>query len=235
MTHNKYYLIQLIFILVCISITLTHDKVFNSQLDFRVDGDGFHRTIIYHVTSEEIVNNDCYIALSLNLPSAVFVNVDEFSDVDKFGNTKVCCVGETDVELFAEAAKPQQITICANKSTSNEFKLTLHQRYQRARYNEEYINVTLSKPKLLFGCKQRIREYSVSIIDLCQPCVELALKWREIPYTTKTGNYTWIIPVGNLSHQVYVTYVTLFITFMGMIFIIKALLQSNSHEYIKDE
>lgn len=58
----------------------------------------------------------------------------------------------------------------------------LHQRYQRARDHENYVNVTLPNPKLLLGCRERIKEYPVSKINICESCAKLIYKWREIPF-----------------------------------------------------
>lgn len=98
---------------------------------------------------------------------------------------RACAVGETNVELFAEEAKPQSVSICtALNFDATTLNLTIHQRYQRAKEKEDYANVILPFPKLLLGCKKRIKEYQVSLIDLCDSCVGFAIKWREISYQT---------------------------------------------------
>lgn len=109
--------------------------------------------------------------------------------------TTACTTGEKDVELFAEDAQSQQVTICAplKRHNSNILNLPLHQRYQRASYDESYLSIVLPKPKLLLGCKKRIKEYPVSKLDLCYPCVNFSIKWREILYETVSNTLMSVI------------------------------------------
>lgn len=94
----------------------------------------------------------------------------------------ICSEGEVNVELFAEWADSQNVTVCSRLSNNSVLSIPLHQRYQAARTDVSVVDVTLNHPKLLFGCDQRILEYRVSMIDLCAPCVDLSFKWREVPY-----------------------------------------------------
>lgn len=82
-----------------------------------------------------------------------------------------------------ENAKSQAVTICSLLvDTQSTLKFPIHQRYQYPSENNTYMTITLPKPKLLLGCKERIKELRVSKIDLCSPCVEIVPKWREILY-----------------------------------------------------
>ncbi|XP_057320428.1 uncharacterized protein LOC130664504 [Microplitis mediator] len=205
-------------------------------VDFTVEGNGFHRTINYEVSAEKYINYDCHVALHLELPPVLYVNINELADLQRFTSMRACAVGETNVELFAEEAQPQAVTICTplnfDKTTLN---LTIHQRYQRAKEKEDYASVILPQPKLLLGCKKRIKEYQVSLIDLCDSCVGFATKWREIPYQTETKDYMWIMPIGELTHRSYVTYITLFTSVVGTLIIFKALWSLNSPDHLKDD
>jgi len=133
----------------------------------------------------------------------------------------VCSVGETDVELFAEKADRQNVTACASvSSSSSSLTIPIHQRYRYARETGGYVNVTLPEVKLLLGCRQRIRDHRVSKIDLCEPCVGLMAKWREIPYRMLNNrDYVWPIPVGDSSLSFFVTCATLLTTIIGAVFI----------------
>jgi len=142
-------------------------------------------------------------------------------------------MGETDIELFMEKAGQQNVTACTSVNrTKNQSWFTLsipvHQRYQYAHETDDYVNVTLPMPKLLLGCRERIKEYRVSKTNLCEPCVNQAIKWREIPYHMLSNHdYIWPIPVGNTSISLCVTCVTLSITIIGAIIIGYAMRISN--------
>ncbi|XP_063974314.1 phosphatidylinositol-glycan biosynthesis class X protein [Diachasmimorpha longicaudata] len=196
----------------------------DAKVDFHVDGDGFHRKIYYFVEITNLLEKDCRAALYLTLPPSLYVSIDELADLKSAGTGIACSEGETDVEIFAEEAKPQRVSMCSVLNETNGiFSLPVHQRYHRTRKEGDMVTVTLPTPKLLVGCKHRIKEYLVSKIQLCSPCVELSTKWREIPYQTKTKSYEWNIQIGDSSQRHVVTYVTLFVTCLGTIWILKTL------------
>ncbi|CAK9796260.1 hypothetical protein ANTQUA_LOCUS693 [Anthophora quadrimaculata] len=146
-----------------------------------------------------------------------------------------CSSGETDVELFAEKANLQNVTVCSYLShTSCTMKIPIHQRYQYANRNNRYMNITLPRPKLLLGCKGRIREYRISKIDLCSSCVEAASKWREIPYSMDVEDI-WTTPVGDITMVSLVSYVTLIITTLCTIFLVQTIGKSVPRQHPKRE
>lgn len=113
-------------------------------------------------------------------------------------------------------------------------KLPVHQRYQYASSINRYMNITLPKPKLLIGCKKRINEYRVSKIDLCSPCVELVPKWREIPYVMYT-KHVWTVPVGDTTTLSAVTYITLLLTILCTIYLMRTIWRPMPRQHQKEE
>lgn len=110
------------------------------------------------------------------------------SYIQSFQST-ACSSGETNVELFTEKAQIQNISICSHlTNVKSTLKLPVHQRYRYAGVNDKYINISLPDPKLLLGCRKRLKEYRISKIDLCSPCVDIVPKWREIPYLILNNN-----------------------------------------------
>ncbi|XP_015597310.1 phosphatidylinositol-glycan biosynthesis class X protein-like [Cephus cinctus] len=222
------------FFLHCISISIA----FNASVDLRVLGDGFHRRLEYHVNIGNLTKENCYVALFIEFSSALYVNVDELADLHRFEKefqNVVCSVGETNIELFAEKAMSQNVTVCSllNNITSI-LTIPIHQRYQNAREGGGYINVSLPSPKLLLGCKERVKGYRVSKVELCLPCADLVTKWREIPYYSTTCNYVWQVPVGDLSHLTLVTNVTLLLTSLGALFALKRIWSNRSSRSKKE-
>ncbi|XP_011308743.1 phosphatidylinositol-glycan biosynthesis class X protein [Fopius arisanus] len=208
----------------------TNSDLLDSTVDFHIDGDGFHRKIFYFVDIPNLRESDCHVALVVELPQSLYVNVDELADLRRTGEVTACSEGETDVEIFAEEAKPQSVTICsALNETNSILSLPVHQRYHRARKGGDFLSVIFPTPKLLLGCKNRVKEYPVSKMDLCAPCVDLSIKWREIPYETRTKPYEWKIPVGDSSQRHFVTCITLFVTSVGTIWVLKTLWRSSSN------
>jgi len=146
----------------------------------------------------------------------------------------VCSVGEVDVELFAENASQQYVTTCASvNSSTSSLTIPLHQRYRYAREtNNGYVDVIVPKPKLLLGCRERIKDHRVSKTDLCEPCDNLVAKWREIPYRMSNDrDYVWSVPVGDSSLSTFVTCTTLLATLIGAIFTGRAIRNNASSNY----
>lgn len=205
-----------------------------AEVDLNVDGNGFHRTLIYRIRFENLTQDGCQAAIYVELPSALYVNTDEIAELRRRGTNTVCSVGETDVELFAEKAGRQNVTTCASVSSSSaSLTIPVHQRYRYAGESGGYVNVILPDVKLLLGCRKRLRDHRVSKIDLCEPCVGLVAKWREIPYRmSNERDYVWPIPVGDSSLSLYVTCATLLTTIIGALFIghaIRTNAPSQSH------
>lgn len=172
----------------------------------------------------------------LELPPSLYTNINELNDLSRLGVTTACSTGETNVELFMENAKSQAVTICSLLvDTQSTLKFPIHQRYQYPSENNTYMTITLPKPKLLLGCKERIKELRVSKIDLCSPCVEIVPKWREILYIMDTEDVVWAIPVGNLYMSTIVTHITLSLTTLCTLFLIYRIWKAVPSTHEKNE
>ncbi|XP_029157790.1 uncharacterized protein LOC114930200 [Nylanderia fulva] len=207
-----------------------------AEIELNVEGSGFHRTLIYHVYFKDLIIDNCQAAIYMELPSALYVNVDEIAELRRKDASTICSVGETDIELFAEKAGRQNVTACASvRSSSTNLMIPLHQRYRYAHETGGYVDATVPDPKLLLGCRERLRDHRVSKTDLCEPCVSLAVKWREIPYRMLNYHtYVWPIPVGDSSLSTFVTYTTLLATVIGAIFILRAI-RTNTLNHAKED
>ncbi|KYN41337.1 Phosphatidylinositol-glycan biosynthesis class X protein [Trachymyrmex septentrionalis] len=208
-----------------------------AEIDLDVEGNGFHRTLIFRIHFKNLTQDDCQAAIYMELPSALYVNTDEIAEMRRRGTNTICSVGETDVELFAEKAGQQNVTTCASISlSSSSLTIPVHQRYQYAYETGGYVNVTLPEVKLLLGCRKRIKDHRVSKIDLCEPCVGLMAKWREIPYRMSNNrDYVWRIPIGDSSLSLFVTCATLVTTIIGAIFIGHAIRTNALHSHPKED
>nr|XP_012143484.1 PREDICTED: phosphatidylinositol-glycan biosynthesis class X protein-like [Megachile rotundata] len=206
----------------------------NASVSLAVEGNGFHRSLQYQINVDNLIE-ECYVSIYLKLPSDLYVNVHELDNLRRLGVSTACSDGETDIEVFKERAETQNITICSlltNKQCT--MKLPIHQRYQYASNINKYVNITLPKPKLLIGCRKRITEYRVSKIDLCSPCVEFVPKWREISYVMYT-KHEWTIPVGDTASLSAVTYITLLLTILCTIYLMRTIWRSMSRQHQKEE
>ncbi|EFN85106.1 hypothetical protein EAI_14902 [Harpegnathos saltator] len=150
----------------------------------------------------------------------------------------ICSMGETNVESFAEKSGWQNVTTCGSIMSLSSYILTIpvHQRYQYSRETGGSVSVTLPMPRLLLGCQKRLKDHRISKINLCDPCVGLAAKWREIPYNVSNSeSYEWSIPVGDSSLLTLVTYVTLLFTAVGAILIVCAIHVNVSKNHLKQD
>ncbi|XP_076765716.1 GPI alpha-1,4-mannosyltransferase I, stabilizing subunit isoform X2 [Xylocopa sonorina] len=225
-------LIYLFFILIF--QTAVKCNTFNARIRVKVQGTGFHRDLMYQIKFDHSMEK-CYVAIYLQLPAALYANVNELMHLRRLGLNTACFSGETDVELFTEKAQGQNVTICKLLTdTGCNVSLPVHQRYQYATENNKYANITLPKPKLLLGCKERIKEYRISKLDLCSPCAEIVSKWREIPYIMDMEDL-WTTPVGETNMLPVVNYVTLFLTVSCTMFLMRTIWKSVAKQHLKKE
>ncbi|KAL7303615.1 hypothetical protein TKK_0003762 [Trichogramma kaykai] len=187
-----------------------------------VEGEGFHRTVRYTVDTGSWKNKSCFIALYEELPSSVYVNYDELADLRRRQESNACVDGEIDVELFGERAYEQDVTACAQLiSTKTTLSFPIHQRYHFSNPSGEPVDVTLARPVLLLGCKERIKDHRVSKAKICSPCSELTKKWRDVYYIWEGyNNFEWKIPVGNTSRKFLVTSMTHLVTLTGAAYVL---------------
>lgn len=238
MTLNcaKRYFIQII--LFYTLILLVNCDELEARISLNIEGTGFHRYLIYQIYIDQFIE-DCYITLYLQLPSALYVDVNELNHLRRLGISTACCSGETNVELFTEKAQIQNISICSRLTNiESTLKVPVHQRYRYASVNDKYINISLPDPKLLLGCRKRLKEYRISKIDLCSPCVDVVPKWREIPYVmvnNKDMENEWTIPIGETTMLPLVTYTTLLLTILCTIFLIHTIWKSMPKQHLKKE
>ncbi|XP_017876354.1 uncharacterized protein LOC108622784 [Ceratina calcarata] len=223
-----------LFCLFASLITTVKCEPINASISLKIEGTGFHRNLMYDIHFDDFIE-DCYTALYLRLPSSLYADINELDHLTRLGMSTACASGETNVELFAEKAQTQDITVCAPlTNTKCNVSIPVHHRYQYANGSQKYMHTTLPKPKLLLGCKQRIKEYRVSKLDLCVPCAEIMPKWREIPYAMAT-EYEWITPVGEEGMWPTVTYTTLLLTILGTLFLIRTICKSTPEQHSKRE
>ncbi|XP_058803318.1 phosphatidylinositol-glycan biosynthesis class X protein [Phymastichus coffea] len=237
MTDNKsfvFFFVQIIFYVILLLNLLPFVTAISASIKSEVEGDGFHRNLKYYVNTGDFKNNSCHVAVFVRLPTSLYVNVDELADLRRLRKSTSCSEGEIDVELFAEKAYYQNVTICSRlSSTKITLEIPIHQRYRLASQNGQPVNVSIPKPKLLIGCKDRLKEHRVSKIQICWPCIEFSKKWREIPYRWEESNFVWRIPVGNTSKKLVITCITLFVTLCGAACVLSALY--NSYQVPKDK
>ncbi|XP_033215651.1 uncharacterized protein LOC117171957 isoform X2 [Belonocnema kinseyi] len=188
------------------------------------------RTLNYIVHLENFERENCHVALYFEFQPALHVNIDEIADLLRKGEITSCSEGEFDVELFAEKAGSQNVTVCSPLIGSEvTLNLPIHQRYHAAREGGGYVELRIPKPKLLLGCDERIKENRISKLKFCSPCFDLAEKWREVPYNLnpEAEDYIWYVPVGDTLMLPIVTWVTNIVVTCGTLYILWILYKVN--------
>ncbi|XP_014212287.1 uncharacterized protein LOC106642136 [Copidosoma floridanum] len=204
-----------------------------------VEGEGFHRTLKYHVDTGTFMNDSCYVAVFVQLPPFLYVNADELADLRRLDKIMACSEGEIDVELFAEKAHYQNLTVCSKlSSTKTTLSVPIHQRYRFSTDTGQPIHVSIPRPLLFIGCKDRIKEHRVSKIRIGWPCIDLVKKWRDVFYVWEGDRgFVWKIPAGNTSRKYVVTGVTMLVTLLGGAYVLWSIHKSfkvPSEKKIKD-
>ncbi|XP_043520118.1 phosphatidylinositol-glycan biosynthesis class X protein-like isoform X1 [Frieseomelitta varia] len=229
----KQWFIQINLFCIFILQTISCEKL-NARISLKVQGMGFHRDLIYQVHVDQFIE-ECYVAIYLQLPSALYANINELTHLRRFNINTICVHEKANIELFAEKARIQNVIICSSLTRVGcALKLPIHQRYQYANDSNKYMNITLLNPILLLGCRKKIEGYRVSKLDLCFPCVTIVPKWREIPYVMDKKDL-WTIPVGETTMLYLVTYITFLLTILCTLYLIQTIWKSVPKQHLKHE
>lgn len=199
----------------------------------QVEREGFHLDI--HSLVELVVDvetapvwENCSLVLREKIPDSFYVNPDQLLDLSRSGQLYACTPDIVDVETPQHLSNGHTAYLYGSFERSenliySHLKLPLHLRYQKPRHGGGYSTAAMKSPTLLIRCKS-----DVVCDDLpkskasCFLCSKKMCDWMRIPYKTNVQNFTVSVPVGNLSHLPFVTFITYLLTFGGCFYVLLA-------------
>ncbi|CAK1579917.1 unnamed protein product [Parnassius mnemosyne] len=234
---KKYELIFGLIIISSISVLATNVCNFNVRVKQTLINEGFHRNITYGIVfntendDERWLYEDCIVGLEQELPSGVFTNPDELSDLRRNKKLNAFPQNRVNVELPAEQSSPNKVYI-TGKVIDEKVNLWLpvHARYYQAVSGGGTARNEIEPPTLFLHCPDERLELcganNAQAAFLCNGSPREKCKWKEIPYTMMTDTLIWDVPVGNTDHYYLVAMGTTTVIVVGSLYLLKTI-----HEY----
>lgn len=198
----------------------------------RIENEGFHRDIhslVEIVTGYSTPWGDCMVILEESMPSGLYINPDQLSDLRHFGQVQACPVGMVDIEAPEKDSLPHSVHVYSSLNRtenllSASLTLPFHIRYHSPIPHGGYSTVRLGAPSLLLNCQNGMQCVQGKRIHApCRPCSRELCQWVNLAYKTNSPSISLPVPVGNSSHHVLVIIVTLLVTCAGCFYILSAI------------
>ncbi|XP_075978242.1 phosphatidylinositol glycan anchor biosynthesis class X [Anticarsia gemmatalis] len=236
MFHNKHLTVFFIGFGLLSSIGGLSACKFSVVINQELSLEGFHRNLTYKITIGTLVNEaspqvfpytDCVIGLFQSLPSGIYTNNDELSELKRVNRLNAISK-KTNIELPADQAEPLNAYIVKKlygpKTTT---WLPVHARYHRASVGGGYALNDIEPPQLYMRCPD-------NRLDVCEQPFKPAkflcnarekCSWKEIPFQLYSDTpLTWSVPVGDLNHYYTVAVVTGTTVTLGSLYLLLTLI-----------
>ncbi|CAH2048256.1 unnamed protein product, partial [Iphiclides podalirius] len=207
---------------------------FNIKIKQSLKNEGFHRNITYGIVfehendDERWVYEDCLVGLSQELPSGVFANPDELSDLKRNNKLNAITKKPVNVELPTELSSPNIVYI-TGKVTEGRVNLWLpvHARYHQAVAGGGSARNLIEPPKLFLHCPDGRLEVcgmkKAHFALRCSGSSNEKCNWKNMPFTMMTDILIWEVPVGNKDHFNFVAIGTATVLVSGSLYLLKTI------------
>ena len=182
----------------------------------RMEGNGFHREIITNVlisNMEEIERDlgkcEYKMKITEKLPSSVFVDPFQLSEISRFGGPKYETYGEIDLEKPSYSSSSCFLTISATFNPNSTFSLPIHFRYLPPSHRP-YTQVFIPSPEIVLYCGKE--EHPVYF------------------ESEGTRDLSAILPNGLIQHALVVEVLTFSVPIIGLVFIVYFLLSKKKQK-----
>ena len=191
---------------------------------------GFHSSFRF-----KIDENQCFIAL---VPKDFFLDPFEVKGMDlgrDIPGFSLEIIGLVDLEVAASStmAKEHHLVVCS-ESPAN-LVIPFHVRYQAPILGRTHVSVMMPSPVIIDVARSdrgpcKMDPFLLPLISALpvSPCYSIVLE------ELTSLDQEFLVPVGNPSLEVFVTYSTYFISFLGVLAVLYALLFARRKKQKKD-
>ncbi|KAK6187585.1 hypothetical protein SNE40_005578 [Patella caerulea] len=190
--------------------------------------EGFHRdleTVLSFKLEKEIVEKltwSCQLLLVENLPSGVYVDVDQLSSLPD--NIQVLVDSDVDIEAPEYASPPLLVYIFTNlTSDRSSITLPVHVRYHRPSNVSEYAQILIENPKIYSTCLH-LSDYenTEGIGAPCDNQNSSQCLWNrlQVLYNEGKSAISLQVPIGVEQHSLFVGATTLLVTMTGCVILV---------------
>ncbi|KAG5684635.1 hypothetical protein PVAND_013856 [Polypedilum vanderplanki] len=192
---------------------------------------GFHRELKYSLKFAPVIS--CEVLLVQEIPSSVYVDVDQLFNLNKLNKIKTFVPYYIDVELPTSKSSPFKVYMFENVRKSVNITLPLHFRYHEPS-DKKFNRVEIESPKIylsncpvsrgqgvLLPCRN-----SSEITDFLELASASFCEWTETQYSTPI-TLSFLIPVGNIKSYAFVLPITIFISWIACLFLTYVIIKKS--------
>lgn len=166
-----------------------------------------------------------------DIPSSVYVDTDQLFTLKKLKKLKTFVDSFVDVEQPTSKSSPFKVYIFDRLKKNLNVTLPVHFRYHEPS-DKKYNRVEIDSPKVFVSnchIKGKVLQLpcvnSSSIDDLNEISSISTCSWSEIDVAQITLSF--LIPVGNISSYFYVMPVTIFLSWIGCLFLTYVIIKKS--------
>lgn len=210
---------------------------------------GFHRVIttVLNITFEDkIACSTCWLMLVELIPNGMYVDVYQTKEDESFGGPQVLSPTVIDIEKPAYQSPehtvlvyiPHPLSVTDGMAEHTiQVELPVHLRYHRPSRDASITSalVQLQYPNMMMRCIGSTSGDDVQPYDLYQaPCTSQNISmcaWKDVKYTQVNKQpLHFLVPVGQESHTVLVTVLTIAATITGTIWLLWVIFPTPEHK-----
>ncbi|XP_058452671.1 phosphatidylinositol-glycan biosynthesis class X protein isoform X2 [Malaya genurostris] len=212
----------------------------NSFLYMSIHNSGFHREIHYTLKFGGLGKLSCELLLLQNLPSAVYVDTDQLTNMKKFKKINSYVPLYVDVENPTSKSSPFSIYIFENSRKEVNITLPIHFRYHDPS-EKKFERIQIESPSLFVQCRGSNSRSSLKFKGTSRhPCSSSSqiydydklsqaehCDWQELEFSNIPTIISVLIPVGNSTSYKFVLPATILISWIGSMYLIYIIIKSG--------
>lgn len=170
----------------------------------------------------------CDVLLIQDIPSSVYVDTDQLSNLNRLNKLKTFVDSFVDVEQPTTKSDSFKVYIYEKLRKNLNITLPVHFRYH-APSDKKYNRVEIDSPKVFISnCHMKGRTLELPCInssDIGEIQPIATCTWTEIDVAQITLSF--LIPVGNINSYYYVMPVTIFLSWIGCLFLTYVIIKKS--------
>ncbi|KAM9034443.1 phosphatidylinositol-glycan biosynthesis class X protein [Sarcophilus harrisii] len=201
--------------------------------------DGFHRDLLTRVKLGTNVENSqtCNVLIKYHLPSGLYVDPYELASLQEHNVTEAMIIQDS-VDLEAPDYLSEELDVFVYAKSDSQCSecfrtiLPVHCRYHQPKEKEEKTFVVVKNPELLVSCYNDFPSLNCwKESDMEAPCSvrnKHICQWSKVKYKSVNQNVTLQVPVGLREHCLLVCAMTLLVTVLCSVFILRAVFKHGN-------
>ncbi|XP_058823152.1 phosphatidylinositol-glycan biosynthesis class X protein [Topomyia yanbarensis] len=227
-------------LLVLIMIVDYRVSGLSSFLYMNIHNSGFHREVHYTIKFGGLGKMTCELLLLQHLPSAVYVDTDQLTNMKKFKKINSYVPLYVDVEKPASKSNPFSVYLFETARKEVNITLPIHFRYHDPS-EKKFERIQIESPSLYVQCRGVNSKHSLKptgtfrhpcsissqIYDYDKLSEAEYCDWQGLEFSNVPTIISVLIPVGNSASYRFVLPATILISWIGSMYLIYIIIKSG--------